>query len=53
MFKTTLIASDGYSLSAVSVVMGTTDITSSTYNSDTGEVSIQSVEGDVVITATA
>ena len=49
----TLSAASGYIMSSVSVTMGNTDITSTAYNSSTGEISIASVTGNVVITASA
>lgn len=50
-YTTTLTASTGYTLSTVSVTMGGVDITSTAYSS--GTVSIASVTGNIVITATA
>lgn len=49
----TLTAEDGYTLDTVTVTMGGTDITATAYNESTGVVSIASVTGNVVITATA
>lgn len=51
-WTTTLIAPDGMTISSVSVVMGSTDITSSVYNSSTKEISIPNVSAKVTITAT-
>ncbi|MBP5332382.1 MAG: metallophosphoesterase [Lachnospiraceae bacterium] len=42
-----------YTFGTVTVTMGGTDITSTAYDSTTHEVSIASVNGDIVITATA
>lgn len=50
-YSTTLAASDGYMLDAVTVTMGGVDITATAYNG--GVVSIKSVTGNVVITAVA
>ena len=50
-YTTTLTASTGYTLNTVSVTMGGVDITSTSYSS--GTVSIPSVTGNIVITATA
>lgn len=47
-----LTADDTYSISSVTVVMGT-DTISGAYNSDTGAVTIPNVTGAVTITATA
>ena len=47
----TLTATEGYEISSVTVTMGGIDITSTAYNN--GVVSINSVTGDIVITATA
>lgn len=49
----TLTADDGYEIDTVTVVMGEEDITSTAWDSETGKVTIASVTGDVVITATA
>lgn len=51
-WKTTLVAPDGMSISTVSVVMGSTDITSSVYDSSTHIVNIPNVSAKVTITAT-
>lgn len=48
-----LTADDTYTIDSVSVTMGGVDITSTAYDSDTGTVSIASVTGNVVITASA
>lgn len=50
-FTATLTAEDTYTLGDVTVTMGGTDITSTAY--DDGVVLIDSVSGDIVITATA
>ena len=49
----TLTAAEGYTISSVAVTMGGTDITTSAYTSGTGAISIASVSGNVVITASA
>lgn len=51
-YTATLTADDGYRLDAVSVSMGGVDITSTAYAGD-GVVSIETVTGAVIITATA
>lgn len=50
-YTTTLTADTNYTLNTVSVTMGGVDITSTAYSS--GTVSIASVTGNIVITATA
>lgn len=50
-YTTTLTASTNYTLNSVSVTMGGVDVTSTTYSS--GTISISSVTGNIVITATA
>lgn len=63
-YKTTIVANEGYTLNSVKVEMYSardnaltpdepTDITSSVYNSSTGEIYIQEVVGNVIITASA
>lgn len=52
-YSAVLTANSGYELQTVTVTMGGVDITSTSYNSATGAISIASVTGDVVITATA
>lgn len=52
MYTTTLAADVGYKISSVKVMMGGVDITDTAYNGS-NKVSISSVTGDVVITATA
>lgn len=49
----TLSAKDGYTMSSVVVVMDGADITATVYNSETGEVNIPAVTGNVTITANA
>lgn len=51
VYTATLTAADGYNLDTVTVTMGGVDITSTAYSG--GAVTIASVTGDVVITATA
>jgi hypothetical protein len=48
-----LIADDGYEIDSVTVTMGGLDITSTAYNESEGTVTIETVTGNVVITATA
>lgn len=50
-YSATLTANDGYEISSVVVTMGGSDVTSSVYSD--GNISISSVTGDIVITATA
>lgn len=50
-YSATLSAESGYVISSVTVTMGGTDITSTAYSN--GTVSIASVTGDIVITASA
>lgn len=50
-YAATLTAADGYMLDSVTVTMGGVDITSTVYLD--GSVSIATVSGDIVITATA
>lgn len=50
-YTTTLTASENYTLNTVSVTMGGVDITSTSYSS--GTITIPSVTGNIVITATA
>ena len=51
-WKTILIAPDGTTISSVTVVMGSTDITSSVYDSSTHILNIPNVSAKVTITAT-
>lgn len=50
-YSATITANNGYELNNVVVTMGGTDVTSTVYSN--GVISISSVTGDVVITATA
>ena len=50
-YTATLTVTDGYTMSAVFVYMGGTDITSTAYSN--GVINIESVTGDIVISATA
>ena len=50
-YSTTLTASTNYTINSVTVTMGGVDVTSTTYSS--GTVSIPSVTGNIVITASA
>lgn len=50
-YSATLVPDDGYYIDSVTVIMGGTDVTSTVCNS--GKISINSVTGDIVITATA
>lgn len=52
-YSATITAEDGYTISAVTVTMGGTDITSTAWDADTGVITIAQVTGDVVIAATA
>lgn len=52
-YSATLTADTDYAISSVAVTMGGTDITSTVYNSGTGAISIASVTGNIVITASA
>jgi predicted MPP superfamily phosphohydrolase len=52
-YTTTLTPTSGKEMSSVVITMGGVDITSTVYNSSTGVVSIASVTGAVVITASA
>ena len=52
-YTTTLTAEAEYTMDTVTVTMGGTDITATAYTSETGVVSIASVTGNIVITATA
>lgn len=49
----TLTADSGYTISSVTVTMGSADITGTAYDSSTNSVSVSSVSGDITITATA
>lgn len=50
-YSATLTADAGYTISSVTVTMGGVDVTSDVY--DTGVITIDAIDGDVVITATA
>lgn len=52
-YTTTLAAEEDYVMDSVTVTMGDTDVTSTAYTTETGVVSIASVTGNIVITATA
>lgn len=52
-YSTTLTPDSGKEMSSVVITMGGTDITSTAYDASTGAVSIASVTGPVVITASA
>jgi hypothetical protein len=52
-YSGTLTADTDYVMGTVTITMGGTDITSTAYNSGTGAISIASVTGNIVITATA
>ncbi len=54
-YTDTLTAKTGYTLDGgtVSITMGGVDITATAYNAATGEIYIENVTGDIVITATA
>ena len=50
-YSATITASDGYTLGDVTITMGGTDITSNAYSE--GNINIESVTGNVIITANA
>lgn len=52
-FAATLTADTGYTMDTVSVTMGGTDVSSTAYDDTTDTVSIDSVDGNIVITASA
>ena len=52
-FSHLLSAITGYSIASVTITMGGVDITSTAYNSSTGQIYITSVTGNVVITEVA
>ncbi len=52
-FDATISAKTGYTLASVVVTMGGVDVTADAYHSATGKVTIASVTGNVIITATA
>ena len=51
-FIAKITADDGYTIGTVSVEVGGTEVTGA-YNSDTGFITVGTVDGDVVVTATA
>lgn len=51
-YTTTVAAAEGYTISAVSVTMGGTDITATAYTAATGVISIPKVTGDIAISVT-
>lgn len=53
MYNAVLTADTDYTINSVSVMMGSTDVTSTAWDSSTGEISIASVSGNISITATA
>lgn len=52
-YITKLTANTGYTIDNVAVTMGGTDITSGAYDSETGNVNITPVTGDISVTASA
>lgn len=52
-YTATISANSGYTLSSVTVTMGGTDITATAYNGSTQTITIASVTGAIVVTATA
>ena len=52
-YSATLTADAGYAIDTVTITMGGVDITSTAYTSGTGAISIASVTGNIVITASA
>ena len=52
-YNATITADTDYSINSVSIMMGSTDITSTAWDSNTGEISIASVTGNISITVTA
>lgn len=52
-YTTTLATESGYTMDSVAVSMGGVDITATAYTEGTGVVSIGSVTGNIIITATA
>lgn len=52
-YTTTLIPDNGYTISSVTVTMNSVDVTSSVYNSSTGEINIANVNGKIEITCSA
>lgn len=52
-YVTTLTADSGYVMDSVTVTMGGNDVTNSYYDSATGVIEIQNVNGNIVVTALA
>ena len=52
-FAATITADDDYTVESVVVTMGGEDITDTAYTSATGEIAIASVDGDIMVVATA
>lgn len=52
-YEAILSADTGYTISSVSVVMNSADVTTTAYNASTGKISIASVNGPITITASA
>lgn len=52
-FTATLTPETGYTMSTVTITMGENDVTETAYTAETGVISIASVTGALVITATA
>lgn len=52
-FETTLTAANGYTIESVVVLVGNEDVTDDAYASATGIVSVDNVDGDIMIVATA
>lgn len=52
-YTATITANDGYVLESVVVTMGGEDVTASVYDASTGKITIETVTGNIVITAIA
>ena len=52
-YSATITPDTDYSINSVSIMMGSTDITSTAWDSTTGEISVASVTGNLSITVTA
>jgi hypothetical protein len=52
-FAATITADEDYTVESVVVTMGGEDITDTAYTSATGEIAIASVNGDIMVVATA
>ena len=52
-YKAALTAESGYTLTEVNVKMGSEDVTGSAWNAEEGCVNIETVTGNIVITAKA